>query len=173
MLLIDETGMMLQPVVRRTWAPKGETPVMYCWDRHDRLSVLGGLSLAPRAARLGLYFGVHSKNITADILERFLRNVQRHLRRSLTIVLDRWSVHRKAAGLLEGDRRFEFEWLPPYAPDLNPVEHVWNRTKYTDLANYVPEDVLELECAVDCCLQTTRETPERLRSFFHGAELEL
>lgn len=173
MLLIDETGLMLQPVVRRTWAPKGQTPVMYCWDRHDRLSVVGGLSLAPGAARLGLYFGVHSQNITAGVLETFLRDVRRHLRRPLTIVLDRWSVHRKTAKCLETDRRFEFEWLPAYAPDLNPVEHVWNRTKYTDLANYVPQDVVELECAVDCCLQTTREAPELLRSFFHAAELEL
>ena len=173
MLLIDETGMMLQPVVRRTWAPRGQTPGMYCWDRHDRLSVLGGLSLAPRAARLGLYFRGHGQNMTAPGLETLLRNVRPQLRRPLTIVLDRWSVHRKTAKSLEADRRFEFEWRPACAPDLNPVEYVWNRTKYTDLANYVPEDVIELECAVDCCLQTTRKAPELLRSFFHAAELEL
>ncbi|GMU20639.1 MAG: hypothetical protein AMXMBFR13_07360 [Phycisphaerae bacterium] len=135
MLFIDETGMMLQPAVRRTWAPKGETPVMYCWDRLDRLSVLGGLILAPRATRLGLYLGVHGRNITAPALETFLRDVRRQLRRPLTIVLDRWSVHRKAAKSRKADRRFEFEWLPAFATDLNPVEHVWNRTKYADLAN--------------------------------------
>ena len=40
--------------------------------------------------------------------------------------------------------RVQIEWLPAYAPDLNPVEQVWNRTKYTDLANYivVPEKAL-------------------------------
>ncbi len=164
--------MMLQPLVRRTWAPRGQTPVMYCWDRHDRLSVLAGLSLAPHRQRLGLYFTVQGQNITAKAVEAFLRGVQRNLRRKLTVVLDRWSVHRKAARCLQGDRRFEFKWLPGYAPDLNPVEHVWNHTKYADLVNYVPEDVVELECAVDASLQETRHTPKLLRSFFHAARLK-
>lgn len=164
---------MLQPLVRRTWAPRGQTPVMYCWDRHDRLSVLAGVSMAARYARLGLYFAVHDHNITAEELEAFLRGVRRNLRRSLIVVLDRWSVHRKAARLLRDDHRFAFEWLPSYAPDLNPVEHVWNHTKYGDLANYVPENLTELECAVDGSLQEIRHTPELLRSCFHGAKLQL
>ena len=164
---------MLQPLVRRTWAPRGQTPVMYCWDRHDRLSVVAGLTLAARRTRLGLYFAVHHQNITGEALERFVRNVQRNLRRPLIVVLDRWSVHRKAARLMQDDSRFEFEWLPAYAPDLNPVEQVWSHTKYGDLANDVPGDVTELECAVECSLQETLSEPELLRSFFHGAELEL
>ena len=36
------------------------------------------------------------------------------------------------------------EWLPAYAPDLNPVEPAWSHTKYGDLANYVPETALDL-----------------------------
>lgn len=164
---------MLQPLVRKTWAPVGQTPVMYCWDRHDRLSVIGGLSLALRRNQLGLYFGVHGRNVTAEEFERFLRDVQRGLRRPLIVVLDRWSVHRKAARSLQADRRFRFEWLPPHAPDLNPVEHVWNHTKSADLANYVPGSILELECAVDWSLQETRQAPGLLRSFFHAAKLEL
>ena len=38
MVFLDETGLMLAPLVRRTWPPRGWRPVMYCWDRHDRLS---------------------------------------------------------------------------------------------------------------------------------------
>lgn len=172
-LLTGRAHISTAPVVRRTWAPVGQTPVMYCWDRHDRLSVIGGLSLATGRNRLGLYFGVQGRNVTAEEFESFLRDVQRHLRRPLIVVLDRRSVHRKTARCLEAGRRFRFEWLPAYAPALNPVEHVWNHTKYADLANYVPGDVLELECAVDGSLQETRQAPEWLRSFFHAAKLEL
>jgi hypothetical protein len=134
---------------------------------------LGGTEPGPRYARVGLYFAGHRQNITAAELATFLRDVTRNLRRSLIVVLDRWSVHRKAARFLQHDRRFEFEWLPSYAPDLNPVAQVWNHTKYGDLANYVPEDVGELECAADCSLQKTRHTPELLRSFYHVANLQL
>ena len=38
---------MLQPVVRRTWAPQGQTPIQYSWDRHDRLAAIAAITLAP------------------------------------------------------------------------------------------------------------------------------
>jgi len=164
---------MLQPLVRRTWAPAGQTPVMYSWDRHDRLSVIAGLSLSSRRRRVGLYFAVHEKNIKAEQVEAFVRQMQRSLGRKLIVVLDRWSVHRKAAKALFGDKRFWIEYLPPYAPDLNPVEHVWNHTKYGDLANYIPDDLLDLELELDWSIDQTQRRPELLRSFFHAAKLEL
>ena len=172
-MFLDETGLMLQPLVRRSWAPRGRTPVMYCWDRHDRLSVIGALTLAPRRRRIGLYFLPQERNVTAEDAEAFVRAVQRSLRRSIVIVWDRWSVHRKAAKAFAGDDRFWIEWLPPYAPDLNPVEHVWNHTKYGDLANYIPEDLLDLELELDWSMHQTQRRPELLRSFFHAAKLEL
>jgi len=164
---------MLQPLVRRTWAPEGQTPVMYSWDRHDRLSVIAALSLSARNHHVGLYFVVQEKNVTAEEAEAFLRQVQRSLGRKLIVVMDRWAVHRKAAKALFGDERFWIEYLPPYAPDLNPVEHVWNHTKYGDLATYVPPDLLDLELELDWPIDQTRGRPKLLQSFFHAAELEL
>jgi len=146
---------------------------MYCWDRHDRLSVIAALSLAAKRKRIGLYFAVHEKNVTADEIEAFLRKVQRSLGRRLIVVMDRWAVHRKAARNLFGDERFWMEWLPPYAPDLNPVEHVWKHTKYDDLANYVPDDLLDLEIELEMSIDQTRRRPELLRSFFNAAKLEI
>ncbi len=164
---------MLQPLVRRTWHPRGWRPVMYCWDRHDRLSVIAALSVSARRRRIGLYFATHQKNITAQEAEAFLRQLQRSLGRKLIVVMDRWAVHRKVARMLAGDERFWIEWLPPYAPDLNPVEHVWNHTKYGDLANYIPDDLLDLEIEAEMSLDDLRTTPDLLQSCFHGAKLEL
>ena len=148
---------------------------MYSWQRHDRLSTIASLTLAPRRRRIGLYFEMHEKNITAEDAEAFLRQVQRRLRRSVILVLDRWPVHRKATKALLADPsgRFWIEWLPPYAPDLNPVEHVWDHTKYVDLANYIPDDLLDLEVEAEISFEDIRTNPELLRSCFHGAKLEL
>ena len=63
-VLIDESGFILQPVVRRTWAPKGQTPIQYSWDRHDRLSVISAITMSPVRQRFGLYFRIHRHNIT-------------------------------------------------------------------------------------------------------------
>jgi len=91
----------------------------------------------------------------------------------LYLDLDRWAAHRKAAKALFGDERFWIEWLPPYAPDFNPVEHVWKHTKYDDLANYVPDDLLDLEIEFELSIGRTGDRPGLLRSFFHAAELEI
>ena len=41
--------------------------------------------------------------------------------------------------------RVDVEWLPGYAAYLNWAEQIWSRSQYTDLANYIPEDIAELE----------------------------
>ena len=60
----------------------------------------------------------------------FLYLLRRHLRRKFILVMDRYSSHRKAVRLLQkaGVDWFEVEWLPSYAPELNPVEMLWNHT---------------------------------------------
>ena len=65
-VFLDETGFMLQPVRRRTWAPSGQTPVQRVWDRHDRLSGVGLISVSPRRHRLSLFFHLVPKNVDTD-----------------------------------------------------------------------------------------------------------
>lgn len=172
---MDESGFMLQPVVRRTWAPRGQTPVQYSWDRHDRLSVISGLSLSPQRHRLGLRFRVHVHNIRHGEVMQFLTSVRREVGTDLTVVLDRLNAHRTAARKLTQrcPRRYRFEWLPPYAPDLNPVEQVWGHTKYADLANFLPEDVRHLQRETIRSLQSAGSDRRLLRSFIRHAKLPI
>lgn len=172
---MDESGFMLQPLVRRTWAPRGRTPIQYSWERHDRLSAISTLTLPPRRKRLGLYFELYSHNISFEEVMAFLTVLHRRLRRKFILVCDRLSAHRKAVRLLQAAHPdwFEVEWLPAYAPDLNPVEMVWNHTKYSDLANFIPEDVHDLHGAVVTSMENTRGQGHLLRSFFQHAGLEL
>ena len=137
---------MLQPLVRRTWAPRGQTPILSEWDRRDRLSVISAITVSPRRRRLGLYFDILDHNIDTDDFETFIEHVLRRVQRRIVLVLDRYSVHRSGVARLlrRFPKRVQVEWLPAYAPDLNPVEQVWNRAKRVDLVNYVPDDVLAL-----------------------------
>jgi hypothetical protein len=172
---IDESGLMLQPVVRRTWSPRGRTPIIKSWDRHDRLSAISGLTVPPLRRRLGLHFDVQDRNFRTPGIYRFLSRLLSKLRRPLTVILDRLSAHRGAARRLKArfGGRIKFEWLPAYAPELNPVEHVWGHTKCGDLANYVPEDIDALKGELIDSLERKRGDGELLRSFFSQAELEL
>ncbi|MBX3354489.1 MAG: transposase [Phycisphaeraceae bacterium] len=166
---------MLQPTVRRTWAPRGRTPIHCSWDRRDRLSAISAITVSPRSRRLGLYFDVLRHNVRTEHFAAFLERLLRRTRRRLVVVLDRLNVHRAAARELReryGDR-IHFEWLPPYAPELNPDEQVWNRAKYTDLANFIPDRIDTLGHELVHSFRRTASSQQLLRSFFNHARLPL
>ena len=162
-------------MVRRTWAPKGCTPIQYSWDRHDRVSAISAVTVSPQRRRLGLYFALHPHNIRTPEVESFVADLLEHLPHGLILVMDRSQPHRSAARRLRQrfPRRLRIEWLPPYAPELNPDEQVWTRTKYADLANFIPQDVPDLGQAVRQSLCHTKTQQSLLRSFFKHAELKL
>jgi hypothetical protein len=164
---------MLQPLRRRVWAPKGQTPIQRVWDRHDRITALAAVTRAPWASRIGLYYELLDHNARAADFVQFLREVHAHLGRPLILVCDRLSAHRSAVRQLQisGATWLQVEWLPGYAPELDPVEDVWNQTKYGALANVVPEDIEELHDALETLLESYRHEPNRLHSFFHAAKL--
>ena len=68
---------------------------------------------------------------------------------------------------------FPVEWLPPYAPDLNPVEALWSHSKYSRLANFVADDVDHLSDAVIEAVGDVHFAPSLKTSFFHAAQLHL
>ncbi len=166
---------MLQPVCRRTWAPRGQTPILRQWDRRDRLSVISALTVAPRRRRFGLYWALHRDNIRSAEVLRFLQALRRHLPHGFTLIWDRHRPHWATCVTtwLAKYPRIVVEYLPPYAPDLNPVEPVWSHTKYSDLANFAPEDLTTLEAAVLGALSDTRANRTLLAAFVRAAGLEL
>lgn len=162
---------MLQPLRRRTWAPRGQTPVQSSWDRRDRWSVIGALSLAPWALRIGVYFRLHGHNIVTADVEDFVKQLHRQIGRPLIVVWDRWNVHRSAAKRLARRRWVQIEYLPAYAPELNPVEMMWNHTKYADLANFIPDDAEHLSRSIEQSLNAQRHDARLKHSFFLHADL--
>ena len=94
----------------------------------------------------------------------------------MVLILDRWSVHKSAPMrryLERHHHRIQIEWLPAYAPELNPAQQVWNHTKYSDLPNLAPQHLQELSRRVHGSIRRQRRQPALLRSFFETAELEL
>ena len=173
LVFLDESGFMLQPLVRRTWALRGQTPVIKSWVRHARLSVISVVTVSPRQNRLGLYFEVLRENVKTDAVQGFLRRLRRHLPRRMLVVMDRLNAHRSAERLLSSKRPgwFEIEYLPAYAPELNPVEYIWANVKFGKLSNFVPKDVDHLEGRVSASLDAV--TTDIIKGAFQHAGLSL
>lgn len=172
---LDESGFMLRPVRRRTWAPSGQTPLQYAWDRHERLSAISIIGISPLKHRLSLYFQIVSENVDAEHTIWFLQKLHEHCSRRVILVWDRWAVHRSAAAYFDKNHPdwFKFEWLPPYSPQLNPVEQCWNHTKYSDLANFIPDDLNHLHTEVFYSIEKQNQNQTLLRSFFKYVKLPL
>ena len=179
---------MLRPLVRQTWAPRGVTPIVRCWDRRNRLSATGCVyvptpslrasKIAPKRYHLSAVFRVHRSNITTPQAIEFLRALDRHMRGPLIVVQDRLNVHRAAvrrwlAGRSPDAPRVMVEWLPSYAPDLNPAEQLWNNGKRVDLANAAPADREDLRGRVRRSLIRQRCRPNLLAAAFDHAGLPL
>lgn len=157
----------------RTWAPQGQTPIhRHRQGRRDKISVISGVSVSPRRHRLGLYYLLFYDNIGQDEVAVFLRELLRHLRGPVIVLLDNSSTHRGAPieQLLRQHSRLRIEHFPSYAPQLNPDEGVWSLAK-RELANSCPNDVDELMEDILGSIESIRNSPEKLRGCIAHSEL--
>ena len=88
LVFLDESGFMLIPPLQRTWAPRGQTPVLRHRYRRDKLSVISTITMSPTRRRLGLYYQIFENNVTQLDMAAFLRNLLRHLRQHVILVWD-------------------------------------------------------------------------------------
>jgi putative transposase len=140
----------------------------------EKVSVIAGISLSPRVQRPGLYFQTYpDRHITSVETAAFLRDLLKHLRGRVIVVWDNGPMHKGAPirQVLTDYPRLRVEWLPPYAPDLNPVEQLWNHVKYGQLANFTPADVVVLDEAVTNVLCEAKYDRQRLQSCYDNTPL--
>jgi transposase len=178
LVFLDESGYMLTPTVRRTWAPRGSKPILDCWDRRDRLSAISGLTVSPRAGRLNLFFDLlpDNTNATAEDVVEFLRQLKRHLPGGFTVFWDGSNIHWRSKlvrAYLAEHPEIVAETLPAYAPDLNPDEFVWGWSKYGRLSNLAAENTEWLRDHVIEELSHLQDNPHLLASFVKKSSLPL
>ena len=144
MVWVDESAFYLLPAVVRTWAPRGETPVLRAHLTRDHLSVISGLTFEGQ-----LLLQMRRQAFQGLDVVRFLRHLLRHIPGKLLVLLDGAAIHRGqavrdflAAG---GAKRLHLEPLPAYAPELNPDEGIWHYLKHVELRNLCCDDLPELQ----------------------------
>lgn len=174
----DESGVSQQPVVRRTWAPRGQTPCLrHTGANWKRLSIAAALAFRWDGRRSRLYFQTRPGTYTDGTLITFLRTVKRHFRgQRVVLIWDGLGAHKSGRMMrhLHAQRRWlQVERLPAYAPELNPVELLWGNLKARELANRCPTDVLTLRRPVRVGCTRIRQHPALARAFLRHAGLEL
>jgi transposase len=174
---LDESGFMLQPLVRRTLAPRGERVIMPCSAKHDRISAISCVTLSPRTMRAGLYsWLLVNRNFHGEEVVEFLKYLTAKVPGPWTVVWDRNNIHSRSKlvrAWLARHRRVVVEDFPSYAPDANPDEWVWAWAKYGKLCNLCPDDLEHLIDAVLDALEELKHRPRLLESFLLDAGVPL
>ena len=173
----DESGFLLLPLVRRTLAVRGHAaPLRYRGRHRDKMSVAAALTLSPAQGHISLYYRTYPHGyVNVDAYAQFLRDLLRQVHNPLVVVHDRGNMHhgdpmRQLCHDFPNDR-LDLNLLPPYAPELNPVEQLWNYSKDKQLSNFTPHSVGELDATATSLFETVRHDQWRLRSFFRAVPL--
>jgi len=175
LVFLDESGIQMSPNVRRTWAPCGQTPILTQRTlSYKKVSVIAVLCVSPERDKVQLFFRLHTVNIDTAMLIDFLKHLSKELGR-IVLIWDRLLIHRsrEMQSFLAHAEHLHIKYLPPYAPELNPVEYVWSYLKNNPLANFAVFDVDELADFTRRNGQSIQNKQSLLRSFIRHSPLFL
>jgi len=173
----DESGASLLPVTRRTWAPRGHTPVIRHHFKWKRASMAAGLCYGSRGGGAAVAFHHQVGAYDTATLIGALEGLRRFLGgQKATLVWDGLPAHRSK--LMRAWLRRQRSWLvveplPGYAPDLNPVEALWSSLKGMELANLAADTLAEVIAAAEHGIQRIRQTHHLPFSFLRHCGLSL
>lgn len=140
----------------------------------EKVSAIAALSVSPVRRRVRLYVSLlANRNVRTAQMRRYLGDLRRHIRGPLILIWDRLNVHRAKTltAWLATQRGMHVIFLPPYSPDLNPVELFWSYLKYHRLANYAAHTVTALSSTARRHVRFTARRQSLLRSFIRGTPL--
>lgn len=162
----DEAGVSLTPVLGKTWAPKGKTPIVRVTGHRGGLTITSAMSTAGR-----LLFRFEKERINADLHIEFLEQIRKqHKNRKVIVVEDQARPHiaGKVGKYVEKHKKsFALYYLPPYSPELNPDENVWEYLKEKGLKTHQAQSVKELKGLVNRRMKSMQKRPELIVSFFN------
>jgi hypothetical protein len=148
LVFFDESGISLIPPVRRTWSPRGRTPILRHRMAWKRASMAAALGYWPDGTRARLCFHLQADSYDTDSLIGVLEQLECFYAGQRVVLLwDGLSSHWSSKMRAHLEQRREWltvERLPAYAPELNPVEFLWANLKGAELANYAGDTVAEV-----------------------------
>jgi transposase len=129
---LDEAGFQSDPPLGRTYGLKGHTPVVPSSGQRQSINVISAVN-----ASGAFWAATYTGKLDSEAFVIFLRNFMKGRRNKVFLVVDGHPAHkaRIVKEYVAGTQgRLELHFLPPYAPDLNPDEFVWNYMKTTGVS---------------------------------------
>jgi transposase len=152
-----------------TWALKGQTPVIKTTGARFSVNMISAIT-----SKGHLRFMIINKRLNADIFVEFLKRLMQNTKAPIYLIVDGHPVHRsgkvkKYVKSCKGKLRLFY--LPPYSPELNPDELVWNHVKHHKIGRKHIAGPDDLKTKVLGCLRALQKSPKKIMNFFKEPHL--
>ena len=169
-LWADEMGLRSDQAAGRSYAPKGQTPIVYRSGRRFGCNVIQAIS-----NRGELCFRVFEGRFNGPLFLDFLRRLVKQADgRKIHLIIDGHPAHRAKLvrdWALANSALIELHYLPSYSPELNPAELLNNDTKHAALTRRRPRDPDELLADTRSHLHRRQKQPHLIRAFFRHPDV--
>lgn len=159
----DEAGIRSDNHAGTTWAPIGQTPVVKATGARFGLNMLSAVN-----AQGHFRFMTHEGTVTARVFRDFLKRLIDGMERKIFVIVDGHPTHKAKLVkqfVADNAERIELFFLPPYSPELNPDELVWNNVK-TRVAKMAVATKQEMKAAANSALRRLQKLPDVVANFF-------
>jgi len=160
----DESNISLMAFLGKTWSPCGKTPKAVVTGNRGSVSAMSAIS-----GQGLLIFRLYDKRIASnEVIEFLSQMLQHHRRRHLVVVMDRATPHTSqiTQKFIDGQTRLHVFYLPPYSPDWNPDEKVWNHLKTQELKSHQAKTKDELRTLTHAKLESMSNNTRLLRGIY-------
>lgn len=163
----DIASASLEPNVLKTWGVIGETPNVVLNSSGHKFGVIGGMSVNG-----DMHGQIHFGSMKGKETVNFLENLLSKFENKITVVFDngrnvKCSVVQE---FVNSEERLDVIYLPPYAPDCNPIEFLWAWIRY-DLGSLCFSGVDMLLNAWKSSWLEVVKAPELVKSFFKRSRI--
>lgn len=156
----DESGFEGDPRPRQRWVKRGSRPTIGYYGGHLRSSVVG--AVCPKSGQLvSLIVPYCDRLVFQQFLDTFAQEVPVIAGQKTYLVLDNASWHKVKS--LEWHQVTPL-YLPPYSPDLNPIERLWQHLKSHYLAGFITKNHDELDTKIETSIRALLQAPATLQS---------
>lgn len=170
----DESGISQRATVRRTWAPKGRTPVILSTGSWRSRSIIGIITCRPNGRRPKLFLRIFPHTIKHPDVIRCLKEFRRHARGRVLLLWDGLTPHqaRNTRIFLKAQRHWLHVYrFPAYAPELNPPEYLFSASKSHDLAGLYAGDIDDIDAHIKSSKRRFQRQPNLLTGFLKKSTL--
>ena len=172
LIFLDESGFLLIPNLKRTWAPKGQTPIIRHQINRGKISAINALSISPQRKHIALYLRFRPGNLNGHAIREYVQELLRQIPGPIILLWDQNPIHkhREVKALTQKYSRLHCENFPGYAPELNPAEYVWAQAD-SALANSAPDDLRELKGLLNQTKRRIRNSQQLLWACVYASDL--